>query len=341
MTENELHIENRTAATMQPTTLRLLAMRDTLDEPALGAARRCVAGLGAQVVDERWLTAQPTGIFARGCVEWSVTAAAERTEPLRAELRSLGESTDTDFAVLATPRQRRLPRLAAFDMDSTLIQGEVIDELARLAGVGEQVSAITAAAMRGELVFQESFRRRVALLRGLPESAALSLIGRIPLMPGTERLFAVLRALHVRTAVLSGGFTFFGRALQQRLGIDDLHANELDIRSGVVTGEIRGEIVDGARKAALLGEIASREGIPLHQTAAVGDGANDLPMLRLSGLGVAFHAKPLVRASAECAISGQGLDALLYLFGLADEEIQQLEEQGCERLTRHDDQRAE
>lgn len=217
--------------------------------------------------------------------------------------------------------------MIAFDMDSTLIQGEVIDELARLAGVGEEVAAITAAAMRGELVFQQSFRKRIALLRGLPETEALSLLGRIPLMPGAKRLFAVLRALRVRTAVLSGGFTFFGADLQRRLGIDEVHANLLDTRDGIVTGEIRGQIVDGARKAALLGEIATREGIALHQTVAVGDGANDLPMLRLSGLGVAFHAKPMVRASAECSISRQDLDALLYLFGLTDDEIQRFEAQ--------------
>ena len=340
MTENERREENKANALRQPTAqreanaltqptaLRLLAMRPLLDEATLQAARQCMARLGAQLADERWLTEPGTGIFGRGCVEWSVAAAAEQMEPMRAELRSLGAATETDFALLSTAQRQRVPRLVAFDMDSTLIQGEVIDELARLAGVGEQVAAITAAAMRGELIFQESFRRRVALLRGLPESAAMSLVGQIPLMPGAERLFAVLHTLGVRTAVLSGGFTFFGRVLQQRLGIDDLFANELDVRGGVVTGEIRGQIVDGARKAALLGEIAARKGIALHQTAAVGDGANDLPMLRLSGLGVAFHAKPLVRASAECAISEQALDALLYLFGLTDEEIRQREAQG-------------
>ena len=305
------------------TELRVLAMHEALDAATLQIAREHIKRFAAKLVGERWLTAPGSGIFGRGCMEWSARSAAERIEPLRVELRSLSEATGADFALLATGRAHRVPRMVAFDMDSTLIQVEVIDELARLAGVGEQVAAITAAAMRGELVFQQSFRRRVALLRGLPESAVMSLIGQIPLMPGAQRLFAVLRSLGVRTVVLSGGFTFFGRALQSRLGIDELHANELDMRGGQVTGEIRGEIVDGARKAALLGEIAAREAIALHETAAVGDGANDLPMLRLSGLGVAFHAKPLVRASAECAISGQGLDALLYLFGLTDEEIEQ------------------
>lgn len=309
------------------TPARVVAIASVLSEEILTLVRQCIGTHAGQIVAERWLTAAPSGVYGRGAVEWTVHLPAEAMDALRTGFRSLPESTQADCALLSGSLTTQLPRMVAFDMDSTLIQGEVIDELAKLAGVGDQVSAITAAAMRGELVFQQSFRKRVALLRGLPESAALSLLGTIPLMPGAERLFAVLQALGIRTVVLSGGFTFFGEDLQRRLGIDEVHANLLDTRDGVVTGEIRGEIVDGARKASLLGQIAARDGLALHETAAVGDGANDLPMLRLSGLGVAFHAKPLVRSSAECAISHQALDTLLYLFGLTDEEIARLEAQ--------------
>ena len=213
---------------------------------------------------------------------------------------------------------RRNRRLVVFDMDSTLIEAEVIDELAKAAGVGEQVSAITERAMNGEIDFSESFRSRVALLKGLGEGALAEIANQLKISEGAEHLLATLRKLGYKTAILSGGFTYFARHLQEKLEIDHVFANELDIVDGFVTGEVVGDIVDGARKALLLHQLAVEEGIDLQQVIAVGDGANDLPMLSAAGLGVAFRAKPLVKQSAEQSISTLGLDAILYLLGISD-----------------------
>jgi phosphoserine phosphatase len=254
------------------------------------------------------------------CAEVWACGTLENEAGMRAELMALADEIAVDFAFRPVGEYRQERRLFVFDMDSTLIQGETIDELAKMAGVGDQVVAITASAMRGEIQFQESFRRRVSLLAGLPEARVLEVIQRIPLMEGTERLFRTLKARGAKTAIFSGGFTFFGGYLKEKLGVDHVFANELDIVDGHVTGEVRGRIVDGACKAELLVEIAGREGIPLEQVVAVGDGANDLPMLGLAGMGVAFHAKPIVRASAKFSMTHVGLDGLLYLLGVPDWE---------------------
>jgi phosphoserine phosphatase len=279
------------------------------------------AGLNIDRID-RLSSRTPLDENGRGrvCVELSASGLIRSDDDMRAQLLALTHSFDVDIAFQHDNVYRRNRRLVAFDMDSTLIQTEVIDELARLAGVGDQVARITEAAMRGELDFQASFRRRVGLLKGLPESALREVVDSVPLMDGAERLISTLRRLGYKTAILSGGFTFMGRELQRRLGIDHLHANELDIVDGVATGEVKGEIVDGQRKAYYLGEIAKAEGLSMEQVIAVGDGANDLPMLKLAGLGIAFRAKPLVRQSARQAISTLGLDGILYLLGVRDRE---------------------
>ncbi|HWH58999.1 MAG TPA: phosphoserine phosphatase SerB [Terriglobales bacterium] len=258
---------------------------------------------------------------ANACVELEISGIVDSSPALRAELMGLTQQFEIDIAIQRESIFRRNRRLFVFDMDSTLIEAEVIDELAKLHGVGDKVSAITASAMRGELDFKQSFTKRVALLAGLPESRLEDVVRTIPLAGGAERLIQTLKSLGYKTGVLSGGFTFFGRHLQNRLGIDYVYANELETANGAVTGRVVGEIVDGKKKAELLKMLADQENISVDQVVAVGDGANDLPMLNLAGMGIAFHAKPLVRQSASHSVSHLGLDALLYLIGVRDRDL--------------------
>lgn len=256
----------------------------------------------------------------KGCIEFSVRGEAENPAALRAEFLRVAQELNVDIAFQQDSVFRRNRRLAVFDMDSTLIEAEVIDELAKAAGVGEQVAEITERAMRGELDFRASFTERLALLKGLSENVLEDIAEQLRLTEGAEVLFAELKRLGYKTAILSGGFTYFAKRLQEKLGIDYVFANELEIVDGRLTGVAIEPIVDAQRKADLLRELAEKEGLRLEQTIAVGDGANDLPMLALAGLGVAFRAKPLVKQSAKQAISTLGLDGILYLLGYRDRE---------------------
>jgi len=258
---------------------------------------------------------------AKSVVEFSVRGTAIDMEGIKREFVDVSKETGVDIAFQVDNIFRRNRRLVCFDMDSTLIQAEVIDELARKAGVYDEVSAITEAAMRGELDFKESFIKRVSLLKGLDESVMKEIAAELPLTEGAERLFKTLKKYGYRTAILSGGFTYFGQYLKNKLGVDYVFANELEIADGKLTGRHLGDIVDGAKKAELLKLLAFKEDIHLDQVIAVGDGSNDLPMIQLAGLGIAFHAKPKVQASAKHSISEIGLDAILYLMGFRDREI--------------------
>lgn len=259
---------------------------------------------------------------SRTSIEMSLRGTLADPEALKAELMAVADRLVFDFSVQQDTVYRRNRRLVAFDMDSTLIDAEVIDELAKLHGVGAEVSAITERAMRGELKFRESFQQRAALLNGLPEDALRRVAESVALNDGAHRLIRALKRFGYKTAIISGGFQYVGDHLQRELGIDHVHANRLVIRDGVMTGEVDGAIIDAERKAELLREIAHREGIARQQTIAIGDGANDLPMLSAAGLGIAYHAKPVVRESASHAISNFGLDSVLYLLGFSDHDIE-------------------
>lgn len=258
---------------------------------------------------------------SKSCVEFSVRGNPHDTAEMQRRLMQISNTDDFDISLQQDNVFRRCRRLICFDMDSTLIETEVIDELAMRAGVGDQVKAITESAMRGEIDFTESFKRRVALLKGLDESVMEEIADNLPVTEGVGRMMAVLKRTGFKTAILSGGFTYFGNRLKQKFGFDYVYANELEIVDGKLTGRYVGDIVDGKRKAELLRIIAQVENIDIAQTIAVGDGANDLPMLTTAGLGIAFHAKPKVKQTARQAISTIGLDGVLYFIGFKDSFI--------------------
>ncbi|MDE6417396.1 MAG: phosphoserine phosphatase SerB [Duncaniella sp.] len=259
--------------------------------------------------------------LAKSCVEFSVRGTPANYAEMQKRFMQLSQEEDFDISVQEDTMYRRCRRLICFDMDSTLIETEVIDELAMRAGVGDQVKAITERAMRGEIDFCESFKERVALLEGLDESVMREIAENLPITEGVDRLMEVLKRAGFKTAILSGGFTYFGNYLKQKFGFDYVYANELEIKDGKLTGRYVGDIVDGKRKAELLKLLAQFENVNIAQTIAVGDGANDLPMLSTAGLGIAFHAKPKVRKTANQSISTIGLDGILYFLGFKDSFI--------------------
>jgi phosphoserine phosphatase len=295
-----------------------------IDAEALHRIAAEVAGNGLNIDSIKRLSgrislreARPT----RACVELTIRGVPDDANALRRGFLTISQDLGVDIAFQVDDVYRRNRRLVVFDMDSTLIRCEVIDELAKAAGVGVEVAAITEEAMQGRLDFKESFARRVALLKGLDAAVLERIADTLPLQHGAERLIRTLKSIGYKTAILSGGFQYFGDRLKSKLGIDHVYANELVIRDGKVTGEVGTDIVDGRRKAELLRTIAQSEGIRLEQVIAVGDGANDLPMLSIAGLGIAFHAKPVVKAQAGQAISHLGLDGILYLIGVRDRDV--------------------
>ena len=301
----------------------LTVMGRQLDARQIEAASLIITEQGLNIDSILRLTGRksiknPTN-HVRACIEFSLRGEPNNRKEMQSKLMQVSKDMEIDFSFQRDDMFRRMRRLICFDMDSTLIQTECIDELADRAGVGAEVHAITESAMRGEIDFKESFTRRVALLKGLDVSVMKDIAEHLPITEGVDRLMTILKRYGYKIAILSGGFTYFGEYLQRRYGIDYVYANELEIDdNGKLTGRYVGDIVDGHRKAELLKLIAQVEKVNLAQTIAVGDGANDLPMISEAGLGIAFHAKPRVVANAKQSINTIGLDGVLYFLGFKD-----------------------
>ncbi len=295
----------------------------TLSAKQIAAATKIIADQGLNIDFIRRMTGRVSIKHpernVRSCIEFSLRGNPKNRSLMQSKLMHLASEQEIDFSFQRDDMYRRMRRLICFDMDSTLIQTECIDELAMRAGVGDKVKAITERAMRGEIDFKESFTQRVSLLKGLDISVMKDIADHLPITEGADRLMSVLKRCGYKIAILSGGFTYFGEQLRRRYGIDYVYANELEIdENGKLTGRYIGDIVDGKRKAELLKLIAQVEQVNLAQTIAVGDGANDLPMISEAGLGIAFHAKPRVKATAQQSINNIGLDGVLYFLGFKD-----------------------
>lgn len=295
----------------------------TLSAKQIAAATKIIADQGLNIDFIRRMTGRISIKHpeknVRSCIEFSLRGNPKNRSLMQSKLMHLASEQEIDFSFQCDDMYRRMRRLICFDMDSTLIQTECIDELAMRAGVGDKVKAITERAMRGEIDFKESFTQRVSLLKGLDISVMKDIADHLPITEGADRLMSVLKRCGYKIAILSGGFTYFGEQLRRRYGIDYVYANELEIdENGKLTGRYVGDIVDGKRKAELLKLIAQVEQVNLAQTIAVGDGANDLPMISEAGLGIAFHAKPRVKATAQQSINNIGLDGVLYFLGFKD-----------------------
>jgi phosphoserine phosphatase len=262
------------------------------------------------------------------CYELRVSGAD--AEGIRSAVTAAGAAARVDVAVQRETLGRRAMRLVAFDVDSTLIQGELIDEVAKEAGCGAEVGALTVAAMAGELDFESALRARVALLKGLDVNVLMRIAAEVPFTPGARTLVATLKRLGFDVVAFSGGFSMMTDIVGERLGLDATHANDLEVIDGRLTGRLEGRVVDRARKGELLAELAGRAGIPLAQTVAVGDGANDLDMLGRAGLGIAFNAKKVLRDVADATISVPYLDVVLFLLGVGRSDVER------EQLTRAD-----
>ena len=295
----------------------------TLSAKQIAAATKIIADQGLNIDFIRRMTGRISIKHpeknVRSCIEFSLRGNPKNRSLMQSKLMHLASEQEIDFSFQRDDMYRRMRRLICFDMDSTLIQTECIDELAMRAGVGDKVKVITERAMRGEIDFKESFTQRVSLLKGLDISVMKDIAEHLPITEGADRLMSVLKRCGYKIAILSGGFTYFGEQLRRRYGIDYVYANELEIdENGKLTGRYIGDIVDGKRKAELLKLIAQVEQVNLAQTIAVGDGANDLPMISEAGLGIAFHAKPRVKATAQQSINNIGLDGVLYFLGFKD-----------------------